>query len=150
MDGRAPGIQSRTPVRVGVRPVISPVRDGEQFGVGRVATGEPHPFRSEPVEVRRAQGLVAKASQVPIAKIVADDEEDVGAFRRGIGGVEHRQWREQKGGEGCEGVFHDVVHLIAFKTSTAAAGFSRRVMARPRMSSSPVRTSLPPSRFSIS
>jgi len=30
--GESCGIQLRTPARVGVRPVISPMRDGEQFG----------------------------------------------------------------------------------------------------------------------
>jgi hypothetical protein len=42
-----------------------------------VGLGEPHPLAIQPVEVRRFDVLLPIASQVVVAEIIGEDEEDV-------------------------------------------------------------------------
>lgn len=54
------------------------------------------PF-GEPVDIGRLDGT-AVTSEVPIAQVVGDNEDDIG-FACWRGGVRRGQWRQQQGGE---------------------------------------------------
>ena len=69
----------------GCRPVISTQRDGAQHVVAGVVRRQTHPLGGQPVDVGRADFLLAVAAQVAVAQVVGEDEDDVrlAARRRG-------------------------------------------------------------------
>jgi len=69
---------------------------------------EPHPFLGEPVQVGRLMGSPAIAGKALHPQVVGQDEQDVGFFRRQLGGGERGRRPEQQGGEQAGGGFqHD-------------------------------------------
>ena len=69
---------------------------GGAEGSGDVALGVAHAVGGEAVEVRRGDFLPTVGAEFAVAKIIGDDENDVGAAG-GLGGGEREREREKKG-----------------------------------------------------
>ena len=69
---------------------------GRTNGAGRVAVGETHSLRGEPVNMRRLVKRAAKTTAIRPTEIIREDKEDVGCARglRRVGRLERGQRRK--------------------------------------------------------
>jgi hypothetical protein len=65
------------PARAGLRPVSKPGARRRRNRVGRIAVGEPHAVFRQRINVRRRDVLAAIRSDVGVAKVVGEEDEDV-------------------------------------------------------------------------
>ena len=84
---------------------------------GRMRVGEPHAVAGEPVKVRRLDLRRTVASDVAVAKIIREDDDDVRLAGFTISGVQRGQRRQQQGGEEPQGWVSWLFLVLSFVSS---------------------------------
>ena len=95
---------------------------GEQAGAVREARGrgservfKHRTLTREPIDVRRFDQRMTRATEFIEPLIIGEDENDIGLLPWTVASVQRGQRREQQGGEECEGVVHGLSFGSAFQ-----------------------------------